>query len=792
MKSFVTLDKFPFEVRLNLLPLISLWEDLAASEDELQASCAKTVVESIKKVPELSAKNLNRKTFEKHRKLIGFLFTGIFSPYQAENGISGANVPYHMDMIYTTRKFQQLFGKNHQEVQVSIFNDEAGNYYGPTLHAYSIILKKFYNIDISFDIPVFKIRRKNKTNDLTEYYQMKTDIRFSTIRAKGKIRKLTEKEKTLINENYFDLSVWMEIIPPEHFYIEGFGMFTVQEDSLQLSATAIQNKLLEKESIIKPDKFAGIERRMQSMLGLPKIRMGIAVFNKDPRSFLLFRNTWITVLSDNMLVCTRYQDSIYEKAAVKGDPIVVPDLTELEEKTVIEEQLIAEGLRSMIVLPLYFEKELVGLVELASPNPGDFSTGTLVKLHPVMSAFGIAAKRQAIDLENRIKAKIQEDFTAIHPAVEWKFEQIAIEQLNLELTGGKAKKQHIVFRDIYPLFGVSDVKSSSNKRNEAIRADLLDQLKALTGVIKTVKSVRPLPILDHLNYNLGRMHEDIDNEISTGDEVKILDYIRTEVEPVLKHLRSLQEELEGTIDVYFDMLDDELGIFYKQRKDFEDSMRMINDGVSEIIDRQEDEAQKMYPHYFEKYRTDGIEYSIYIGESLVQNQPFDYIYLKNIRLWQLLVMCEVARETEKMAGHLPMKLETTHLILAHNQPITIRFRDDEKKFDVEGAYNLRYEITKKRIDKATVKGTSERIVQPRHIAIIYSQESERIEYLKYLEYLVATGHIDDNIEQFDIESMQGIYGLRALRVNVVTGKKEASQYVLSDVEDAIRQIESAN
>ena len=41
--------------------------------------------------------------------------------------------------------------------------------------------------------------------------------------------------------------------------------------------------------------------------------------------------------------------------------------------------------------------------------------------------------------------------------------------------------------------------------------------------------------------------------------------------------------------------------------------------------------------------------------------------------------------------------------------MTISFRMDEKQFDVDGTYNARYEIVKKRVDKAYIKGTTERV-----------------------------------------------------------------------------------
>jgi hypothetical protein len=49
---------------------------------------------------------------------------------------------------------------------------------------------------------------------------------------------------------------------------------------------------------------------------------------------------------------------------------------------------------------------------------------------------------------------------------------------------------------------------------------------------------------------------------------------------------------------------------------------------------------------------------------------------------------------------------------------------DEKRFDVDGAYNSRYEVIKKRIDKAYIKNTTERITQPGKICIVYSSNED--------------------------------------------------------------------
>ena len=127
------------------------------------------------------------------------------------------------------------------------------------------------------------------------------------------------------------------------------------------------------------------------------------------------------------------------------------------------------------------------------------------------------------------------------------------------------------------------------------------------------------------------------------------------------------------------------------------------------------------------------------------------MYLRNLRLWQLMVTCGIARRTEAILPRLTVPLVTTHLVLAHHSPLSIRFRFDERRFDVDGAYNVRYEVIKKRIDKALVHETGERVTQPRKLAIVYSQPAEAVEYRTYLEYLGARGYVTGEIEDLALD-----------------------------------------
>src|SRR5260370_18243362 len=125
--------------------------------------------------------------------------------------------------------------------------------------------------------------------------------------------------------------------------------------------------------------------------------------------------------------------------------------------------------------------------------------------------------------------------------------------------------------------------------------------------------------------------------------------------------------------------------------------------------------------------------------------------------------CGVALRAERLKDQLPVPLVITNLILIQHAPLAIRFRFDEKRFDVDGAYNVRYEIIKKRIDKAIIRGTTERLTHPGQIPLVYSHATEAAEWREYIEYVQRLGYLTREVEELELDELQGAQGLPALR-----------------------------
>jgi hypothetical protein len=94
---------------------------------------------------------------------------------------------------------------------------------------------------------------------------------------------------------------------------------------------------------------------------------------------------------------------------------------------------------------------------------------------------------------------IKKHFTAVQASVEWKFTEAALHYLTKKQRGERAKIDHIVFDQVYPLYGAIDVRNSSIVRNQAIQDDLLEQLRAAGAVILKAQDHVSFPLLKEIN-----------------------------------------------------------------------------------------------------------------------------------------------------------------------------------------------------------------------------------------------------------------------------------------------------
>jgi hypothetical protein len=758
----------PFPSSFSFEPLLRSIEHTAQQQSGM-AFIAQEILRRIDKVEDLRGPIQDLSLLADHRELVDMMLSFLIPSHTYETQLVKISRPFSMDDVYTSPRLQEIFSKS--DVKYALNKTDNILFCATLVKAGSLILNKYYGQQIEIDPPIL-VSMEESGAALPKFYKANMDISFVDVKINGELPMLTQHEIDQLLSNIYDTDRWLNALPVDTFEFHGFIMVSMLDITTEESLSQIKHHLLRRNAILDRENIEELEQLMRIYLGVPDLRLGVTAIDYPiERAVAHQYKIRFDFLSKEIpdLLAPDFSGSIYERVCQFREVMLVEDLRNVKNKTPLETALIEQGIRSLIIATLVdTEDNVVGLVELGSPHAYGLHSFIELKFKEIVGLFRTAVQRSREEVDNAIEAVIREQYTALHPSVEWRFIEEAFNIIEKRTNGEKsARGKGIVFKDVYPLYGQADIVGSSTKRNEAIRADLITELSEARAVLIKSKDLIVFPLVNQALLHLDRELQHLTDTFNSNDETRILDLMHSEIQPLLRQLAAENTELAGPVKAYFNSLDPELGIVYQQRKDYEKSVESLNHLIGSFLDKENAAMQQTLPHYFERYKTDGVEYNMYLGESILKKKNvFSDIHLRNFRLWQLIQMCEITRQVETQRQHWPQPLTTAQLVFAYTTPLSIRFRMDEKRFDVDGAYNVRYEILKKRIDKAVISGTDERITKSGHVSIIYLQEKDRIEYLKYADYLLYHGYITEPPHDYELGALQGVQGLRVLRMQV--------------------------
>ncbi|SDR68993.1 GAF domain-containing protein [Gramella sp. MAR_2010_147] len=762
------LKDFPFDIHISFHKVIEQYEkEVKEVESSISREYMEKMLEYISDYPELTEGFEDPKLLKKYKEPISILLDDLFPSILTNNEIKAAAVPFHNILFNSSKRLRQILENAGKDFEISFRNmDEELIYIFVCIQ----ILRQYYNykVDISrpmyYDIP--------DKDGIKRHYRIAMNADFVEIFKKEEAPEITQEDVDVLLQNVDDLQLWKDKFPPNSYIFKGFTIVNLTDVTIDDAISELKTTLLFEE-VNEAEELQKLQEIFRSIYKIPDLRVGFTVFNRRDMVFERMENEEAkSFILDDQLVndCeTGICEGGMQKLIDENSYFTISNVDAYlkKNKNLLAKNLEKNKVKSCLLAPIAKNGRLLGILELASERKNELNSINAIKLDDILPYIVTTVERNRNDFENRVKAVIQSECTSIHPSVLWVFEKEAKKFIKDYDKDGLASFKDISFKDVYPLYGQIDIVASSEARNEAIKKDLLDQLEIILDIIKKAYEIEELPIYDQVKYRISDFKGELQDHLNASSEQKVFNLLKKEVNPLMSHLKKQSEDIRELVKDYTEMLNPETGLVYNHRKKYDETVQQINRTMSRYIDRKQIQAQEIYPHYFERYKTDGVDHNMYIGASMANKRPFNKVYLFNLRLWQLSTMCEMENRFYQLQENTPIKLEAASLILVYNSTMSIRYRMDEKKFDVDGTYNARYEIIKKRIDKAFVKGTEERVTQKGKMTIVYSQSSDEREYLQYIKYLQAKNYFGEDIELLDLEDVQGVVGLKAIRVNVL-------------------------
>ncbi len=764
-----------FNSRLSFVPLIKAWEKIAAEGRFGMQQVYQNLLQKVKQHPELLAPIENDEILTRHRGLIEEMMTTIFPvTVSDQQDLFAVTVPFTYKTIYASQLFSATFlGGTGDTIIMPDTNTEKNLNEEKMLSAYQMVLGKIYNVNVEGVVQSVHPYKCPFTH-LDKYMELELDVRFIEVNVNGELPELPN-ECNRECCSVADIATMKELrqkVPLSLFSFDGFVIVRVREVTEREVINQVKNILLSLHTFDDTDKFKQLQQEIQNLVGVPGIHIALKPFFRINDHMVITNpyTTSETFLSNlpSSLKHSHMFNQMNDVFSKTKRPLLIHEITDdVVKQYDFLDHFRQKGWYNVIAYPLFdTTNRLIGMLGIVADSPGKLTHDHINKLEPAVPLFALAIEKSQEILYSQVDKVIKDKFTAVQPSVEWRFTEAALNYITQKKDGKETIIEPIVFNTVYPLYGAVDIRNSSIERNRAIQQDMLEQLHMVDEMVRQAQKLTQFPLLDEIRYKLDKYSDSVAASQFSDDELAIQNFLKDDIVQLFHHLQSIVPSLHQAINDYFEAVNTPVEMLYYHRQEYEKSITHINDEVACFIDKEQEAAQQIFPHYFERFVTDGIDFNIYIGQSISPEKKFDSFYLKNLKMWQLATLIKAARLTAKLEKKLSLPLQTTQLILAHSHPISISFRPAERKFDVDGAYNIRYEIIKKRIDKVHIKDSNERLTQPGMLAIVYSQPLEGQEYMEYIDFLKSKQLLKGPVQQFELEELQGVSGLKGLRVAI--------------------------
>ncbi|PKF72289.1 GAF domain-containing protein [Chryseobacterium sp. PMSZPI] len=756
----------PFQVYISFKKYLDVLEHIRYNDRlEYRVNYAESLIESTKNFKEIKEGFQDISLLEKNEDLIRLLLADLFPTGLTHNEIKAASIPLSNITFNYTERFKGILKDAGKDFEIELRNITDNEFY---VFCCCLILQSYFKKDIKSTIPFYYDIPNNQ--GIMKHYKITVNSDFTEIYPTEDAKIPPDDVLDMLLENLSDFKLWKKYFPSQSWILKGFTIISLVDCTSEVALSDLKSSMIE----IDPENMnpnENLTEIFKSYFDIPKLNFGLMTFNKKEQKLdklpiyesLLTNHIldfWINTFDEET------RKNTFNNLNHNSKPIVVSNVNNLDEnvKQLPSFSILKDNnVNSFMVIPIMKDGELLAIMEFTSPITGGFNGLKLKKLEFFTDMVLFSLNRFYFEKNYQIEAIIQREYTTIHDSVVWKFRNEAEKYFTASLGKKMYSLKEISFKTLTPLFGVSDIRASSEKRFNLMLEDLNEQIGHLKDILALTNSESEKFLLA-----LDIFESELNNEIKADTEQRFQRLLREELHPFLQGKLEVRtsREVKSKIKDYFSSVFAQTDLFYNHRKKLDDSITLVNRKLADMLDESQIKAQQIFPHYYERFKSDGVEHNLYIGQTIAPDLHYTSKVVHKLRYWQLKTICKMEHEFQSFKQDLPVPLDFASLIFVYNEKIDIRFRMDEKRFDVDGAYNSYYEIIKKRLDKAHVKDSSERITAPGKITIVYFGMENQKEYLDYISKLQKKGVLQHDVEFLKVEDLQGITGLLALRVSL--------------------------
>ena len=476
----------PIQPLLSFHKLLEHYDEMALSKDPFTRSKAQRVLKAQAPYPELREGFNDFSLVDKYEKVIKIILEDTFSEVLSNNEIKTASQPWSNVVFNASKRFRKILKEAGTDFEPVIRNQEDGINY---MMSATAVLTFYYGFKLDFSRPYYY--DIPDANGVMHHYRILYNADFLELIPTDAAKALTQDDVDELLENWDDLDLWKEKIPPNSFISKGFVISNMFDVTTEHSISEIKSGLIANDKRGSENFMFNLQETFKSFFRLSEVRVGFVAYNAKEDRFekVHGQNMESVILQDQEYASCgdALCEGSYKVLLKENDYFAISDVEKyykISEGRAPYKGLYKQGIKSAIFAPIAANEELLGVLEIASTKVNELNSVNATKLEDVMPFIVSAVLRSKIEEENLIDAIIQNECTSVHSSVYWRFQEEAKRFIIDDLNGNQPSFREISFKDVYPLYGQIDIKDSSQARNSAILYDLMIQLSDIKNILE--------------------------------------------------------------------------------------------------------------------------------------------------------------------------------------------------------------------------------------------------------------------------------------------------------------------